>query len=84
MMGYALSGLEKKEIKALSTAEFDSIYDLFCEIFNICLTEQIKKGLKNEYIMISEKTPTIKGKLNIDETIKLNLINITKVICEYD
>lgn len=84
MMVYAFRGLEKKEIKSLSTEEFDSIYDLFCEIFNICLTEQIKKGLKNEYIMISEKTPTIKGKLNIDETIKLNLINTTKVICEYD
>lgn len=84
MMVYAFRGLEKKEIKSLSTEEFDSIYDLFCEIFNICLTEQIKKGLKNEYIIISEKTPTIKGKLNIDETIKSNLINTTKVICEYD
>ena len=84
MMAYAFRGLEKKEIKSLSTEKFDSIYDLFCEIFNICLTEQIKKGLKNGYIVVREKTPTIKGKLNIDETIKSNLINTTKVICEYD
>jgi len=84
MMVYAFRGLEKKEIKSLSTEKFDSIYDLFCEIFNICLTEQIKKGLKNEYIMVRERTATIRGKLNIDETIKSNLMNTTKVICEYD
>ena len=84
MMVYAFRALEKKDIKSLSTEQFDSIYDLFCEIFNICLAEQIKKGLRNEYIMTRDKTPTIKGKLNIDETIKSNLINTTKVICEYD
>ena len=84
MMVYAFRGLEKEEIRSLSTEKFDSIYDLFCEIFNICLAEQIKKGLRNEYVIIREKTPTIKGKLNIDETLKSNLINTTKVICEYD
>lgn len=84
MMVYAFRGLEKKELKTLGNEKFDSIYDLFCEIFNICLAEQVKKGFKNEYITIKEKTATIKGRLNIDETIKANLINTTKVICEYD
>ena len=46
MMVYAFRALEKKDIKSLSTEQFDSIYDLFCEIFNICLAEQIKKRFK--------------------------------------
>lgn len=84
MMVYAFRGIEKKGIKLLSTETFDSMYDLFCELFNICLAEQIKKGFRNEYVMVRERTSTIRGKLNIDETIKSNLINTTRVICEHD
>jgi 5-methylcytosine-specific restriction enzyme subunit McrC len=41
-------------------------------------------GLNREYIPINETTGVVKGKINIDETIKSNLLDKHKLNCSFD
>ena len=71
--------LTEKDIANVDSESFDNIYNLFSIILCMMVRKQIKKGMNREYITVDENLSTVKGKINIAETIKSNLhINYKK------
>ena len=84
MLAFCYKKLTIKDISKHQQEEFDNIYDLFATIMTGEIKKQIKRGLNREYINYKEETANIRGKININESIKKNTKRNNKLICEYD
>lgn len=84
MLTYAFRILNEKGYKDLETEIFINISDLYAAIIINGVSLQLKRGLKKDYIPIKESTSSIKGKINISESIKtFSMIN-REMVCTYD
>lgn len=83
MLSYAFTELNKKSYKHLGTEEFENIYELFSEILIIALNKLIKRGIEKSYINKEEKLSTIRGKINISESIT-PYIKHKQIVCTFD
>lgn len=84
MLSYAFSILKEDKFKKVETEEFDNIFELMASIISKATSSLIKRGLARSYIARIEETSFPHGKINIAASIKGNLINKHKLICEYD
>lgn len=85
MLAYAFRTLNEKYIEErIRCEEFDNIYDLLCVMLSQGISKQIKRGLNKEYILKSEYTLSLKGKINVSKSINLNTLSNKKMYCEYD
>jgi len=83
MLSYAFTELDKKGYKHLGSEEFRNIYELFSEILIIALNKLIKRGLEKTYLNTEEQLSTIRGKINITQSIT-PYIQQKQLICNYD
>lgn len=86
MLCYSFYGelLNEKEEAELGSEAFDNIYNLFSLLLCLILKKEVKKGLHREYIGTNDELGTIRGKININETINKNSLTRKKVYCEFD
>lgn len=84
MLSYAFKNLESICQYTADCEPFENIQDLFSVILYKGISNQLKRGLYKEYIEEQEQLTTIRGKININETIKTNSLVEKKLICEYD
>lgn len=84
MLAYAFQDLKKLDYDKLEKEEFENIQDLFAEILARGTSRLLKQGLYREYIIFNEDLSTLKGKLNIVQTIKNKIQHKQKLNCEYD
>jgi len=84
MLSYAYQSLQHINYKRIETEYFEDIQDLFAAILAIAMTSQLKQGLNREYIGEHDSLSTLKGKINIRESIQLQLRNINKLSCFFD
>ena len=87
LLAYAFDDekVDFKNIESFGTEHFNNIYDLFSVVLYIRMNRILKEGLYGEYVDFREKTQYVKGRININYTIKKNTLNTqNKVICDYD
>lgn len=86
MLCYSFYGeqLKEKEEAELGSEAFDNIYNLFSLLLCLILKKQIKKGLHKEYVSTIDEIGTIKGRININQTINKNSLVKKRVICDFD
>ena len=84
MLCYAFKNLESIAQVNSSAENFDNMQDLFSVILYKGISYQLKRGLNREYEEKQEQLSAVRGKININETIKTNLLSEKKLICEYD
>lgn len=84
MLSYAFTDLKHKQYENIAKEKFDHIYDMFAEILYKGMSMQIKQGLYRAYIDKQENLQTLRGKLNLQGTIKNHIRRITAIECEYD
>lgn len=84
MLAYAFKEIKSEDDERIKGEEFENIYDLFAEILAKGLSYLLKQGLHKEYIAKHEIISTLKGKLNLQETIKEKLAKRLRLACEYD
>ena len=70
MLCYSYDILEEKENINLSKEDFENIYDLFAKILINGVRNLIKRGFNREYVDIQEETTVLRGKIEINETLK--------------
>jgi 5-methylcytosine-specific restriction enzyme subunit McrC len=68
----------------VSRESFDSIEELFAAILTDSCSSLIKQGLYKEYVNCHEDLHTLRGKLDIQNTIKNRIAHNNKISCEYD
>lgn len=84
MLTYAFRELRKNNYERVANEDFEYIHDLFAEILSCGISSLLKQGLNKEYIPTSESLMTLKGKLNVDGTIRQRLMNRQELVCDYD
>lgn len=84
MLAYAFKDLNLKHYQHVKAESFDNIHDLFAEIISLGISLVLKQGLHREYINHQETLNTLRGKLDIQETMKEKMKQTGKLNCEYD
>lgn len=84
MLSYAFKVLNEESFKKIQAESFENIGELLSEILAIGVSSQIKQGLVRDYIEISETTSSIKGKINISQSIKEQSFIKGQLNCSYD
>ena len=84
MLSYAFTELKKNNYDSIDKEDFKHIEDLFAEILLRGVSLQLKQGLCREYIEYKETLPLLRGKIDIQGTIKNKIRHKTLISCEYD
>lgn len=84
MLAYAFKELHHNNYEHIMGEDFENVCDLFAEILGKGIAYLLKQGLHKEYIAVSESLPTLRGKLNMTETIREKLSQRGRLACEYD
>ena len=84
MLAYAFRVLNEDEYKKVETEAFENIADLLSEILSIGVASQVKQGLVKDYLEVSETTSSIRGKINITESINEQSFIKKQLNCTYD
>lgn len=84
MLTYAFQVLTHNNYDQVASEEFNDIYDLFAAILIKGVNKQIKQGLYKEYINREDNIPTIRGKINMKDTMENRMQRKQLIACEYD
>ena len=84
MLSYAFEFIKHTGYADMATEDFDNIHDLFAAILAQGVTHQLKRGLYKKYIHKKDDLTTIRGKINIQETIRNKILKRQQVNCEFD
>lgn len=84
MLAYAFQELRQNNYVEIQGEDFDDIYDLFAEILARGISYQLKQGLYREYVPRNESMQTVRGKIDINETIAKRIGKSQQIVCNYD
>lgn len=84
MLAYAFNALNEKGYKNLATEEFDNVGELCARILEIGIKTELKRGLKKDYITTTESLSSLRGRINISESIKNQTILKKQMVCTVD
>lgn len=84
MLTYAFQSLRQSNFGKVAAEEFENNHDMFAAILGKGVASQLKQGLYREYILQEEELSVLRGKLNIQGTIRNKIQHKQKLSCEYD
>lgn len=84
MLSYAFQVLNEQGYKQVATEEFENVAELCASILIKGLSSQIKRGLGKEYIIQTEALSSIRGKIDISNSLKENSMLRKQLVCNYD
>lgn len=84
MLSYAFQVLNEQGYKDIATEQFDNVAELCAAILSKGITVQLKRGLGKEYIPQTEALSSLRGKIDITESIKTQSLLKKQLICTYD
>ena len=84
MLAYAYQTLNLSEYKKLDVEQFRNVKQLYAEILSIGIPALIRGGLMKGYININEKLTVLRGKVDINSSIKENALAVKKLNVIYD
>ena len=84
MLTYAFSILKGQGFKKLSTEEFQNTADLMSAILVKAIAIQLKRGLEKKYIPKTEEISTLRGKIEIGESLRSQSSFRKRIVCSYE
>ncbi|MGL6298878.1 MAG: 5-methylcytosine restriction system specificity protein McrC [Methanobacteriaceae archaeon] len=84
MLSYAYNNLKINQDILRESVRFKNIYDLFGRILIETINNLVRRGFYREYVIKTEDTSNIKGKINISDSIKRGTFVYKKLNCQYD
>lgn len=84
MLSYAFQTLNQGEYESVEKEQFDNLHDLFAAILAKGIGRQLKQGLYREYVNRKEDLTVVRGKIDIQGTIRNKIAITDKLTCEYD
>lgn len=84
MLSYAFQTLNQEQYEDVAKESFDEMYDLLAAILSKGIGLQIKQGLYREYINQVEELKSLRGKIDMSETIKRLLAYQRVLVCDFD
>jgi len=84
LLCYAWNKLDEKERINVSIDDKIELLDLFAKVLINATKTLLKRGIDKSYIDYTEEMPGIKGKIQIGQTLKRNLLFKQRTICTFD
>ena len=84
MLAYAFQVLHEQGYKDVATENFENTAELLSAILCRGVSVQIKRGLCRQYITNEEPLGSPRGKIEIGESIKTQVIRKKQLVCVYD
>ena len=84
MLSYAFQVLTEQGFKKIETEEFENVAELCAAILTKGVSLQLKRGLGREYIEKTESLSSLRGRIEISESIKTRSMMKRRLICSYD
>lgn len=84
MLAYAFSVLNKSEYRALAAEDFDNAAELCAAILERGVSLQLKHGLGQEYVNRTEALSSLRGKIEVTDSVKSQAIWRRQLVCSYD
>lgn len=84
MLAYAFSVLNKSEYRALAAEDFDNAAELCAAILERGVSLQLKRGLGQEYVNRTEALSSLRGKIEVTDSVKSQAILRRQLVCSYD
>ena len=84
MLSYAFQELRRNNYADIAGEDFNNVHDLFAEILVHSVSFQLKQGLHKEYIERHDVLSSMRGKLDMQATIRERLSRRMTLGCEYD
>lgn len=84
MLSYAFQVLNEQGYKNIATVQFQNTAELMAAILEKGIALQLKRGLGKEYIPQMEALSSLRGKIDIAESIKTQSMLRKQLICTYD
>src|SRR5690606_17947995 len=84
LLCYAWNKLEEKERVDVSIDDKTELLDLFAKVLITSSKLLLKRGIDKSYIDHQEEISGVKGKIEISQTLKRNLLFKQKTVCTYD
>lgn len=84
MLSYAFQVLKQSNYESVASENFEMVQDLFAAILVKGVAKQVKQGLYREYITQNETLSVMRGKLDIQGTIKNRIQRRQLLSCEFD
>ena len=81
---YAFQVLKQSNYDDVASEKFEQAQDLFAAILSKGVAQQLKQGLYREYITKHETLSVMRGKLDMQETIRNRIQRKQKLACEFD
>lgn len=84
MLAYAFQVLNEQGYRNIATENFENTAELCAAILSRGINTQIKRGLSKEYISRTEALSSLRGKIDITESIKTQALQRKQLVCSYD
>ena len=84
MLAYAFRAVRTRNIERLDSEEFEHLHDLLAEILVQGVGAQIKRGLFHDYVPRTEELLTVRGQIDLGQTLKRQSRSRGRVVCNFD
>lgn len=84
MLAYAYQTLKLSEYKSIQVETFKNVEDLYTEILKLGIPVLIRCGLIKDYIRIDECSTVVRGKIDMNTSIKQNTLVNKKLVVIHD
>ena len=81
---YAWDALEQGDVETHAAEPETKLVDLLATVLNQGIDRLLRQGLHRAYLARQETIPGVRGKLDISATIKADLFNRARTVCEFD
>ncbi len=84
MLSYAFTNLRQDNYKNIATEQFDNLHNLLAAILSAGVSRQLKQGLYRKYINRKDNLTTVRGKIDITDSMQ-NFVAGRRILnCNYD
>jgi len=84
LLCYAWDKLEEDQLMNVDPTHSTTLVDLFARVLNSGIDHLLKKGFDRGYVVYSEESSCLRGKIQFQTTLKRNLLSRAQVHCEFD
>ncbi|WP_375561652.1 hypothetical protein ACE193_03625 [Bernardetia sp. OM2101] len=84
LLCYVWNKLDESQRIQVSIDDKTQLLDLFAKVLITATKVLLKRGIDRDYIEIEQEINAIKGKLQVSQTLKQNLLSRQKTICSFD
>lgn len=84
MLAYAFQALDLRGFRDVAAEDFENVADLSAAILSRGIDSLLKRGLGREYAGRTEPLSALRGKIEVNDSIKTRALLRRQMICSYD